>query len=99
MSEIKKQKKRKEPELERNLLQTNPTRAKKQLIWKDSKKLKQKFNRAIFLVLKHVDAQINLDLHQFLKSDPIKKLEPEAKYNSLRKPFSEHWGPHSSLDV
>ena len=34
------------------------------------KKLKQKFNRAIVLVLKHVDAQINLDLHQFLKSDP-----------------------------
>jgi hypothetical protein len=34
------------------------------------------------LVLKHVDAQINLDLHQFLKSDPIKNLEPEAKYNS-----------------
>ena len=48
------------------------------------KKLKQKFNRATVLVLKHVDAQINLDLHQFLKSDPIKKLEPEARYNSLR---------------
>ncbi len=63
------------------------------------KKLKQKFNRAIVLVLKHVDAQINLDLHQFLKSDPIKKLDPEAKYNSLREHFSEHWGPHSSLDV
>ena len=59
------------------------------------KKLKQKFNRATVLVLKHVDAQINLDLHQFLKSDPIKKLEPEAKYNSLREHFSEHWGPHS----
>ena len=63
------------------------------------RKLKQKFNRAIVLVLKHVDAQINLDLHQFLKSDPIKKMEPEAKYNSLREHFSEHWGPHSSLDV
>jgi hypothetical protein len=64
------------------------------------KKLKQKFNRATVLVLKHVDAQINLDLHQlFLKSDPIKKLEPEARYNSLREHFSEHWGPHSSLDV
>ena len=63
------------------------------------KKLKQKFNRAIILVLKHVDAQINLDLHQFLKSDPIKKLDPEAKYKSIRKHFSKHWGPHSSLDV
>jgi hypothetical protein len=63
------------------------------------KKLKQKFSRAAVLVLKHVDAQINLDLHQFLKSDPIKKLEPEAKYNSLREHFSEHWGPHSFLDV
>jgi hypothetical protein len=63
------------------------------------KKLKQKFNRAIVLVLKHVDMQINLDLHQFLKSDPIKNLEPEAKYKSLREHFSEHWGPHSSLDV
>ena len=51
------------------------------------------------LVLKHVDAQINLDLRKFLKSDPIKKLEPEAKYKSLREHFSEHWGPHSSLDV
>ena len=29
------------------------------------KKFKQKFNRATVLVLKHVDAQINLDLHQF----------------------------------
>ena len=51
------------------------------------------------LVLKHVEAQINLDLHQFLRSDPIKNLEPEAKYKSLREHFSEHWGPHSSLDV
>ena len=46
-----------------------------------------------------MDAQIKLDLHQFLKSDPIKKLEPEARYKSLREHFSEHWGPHSSLDV
>ena len=52
------------------------------------------------LVLKHVDAQINLDLHQFFKSDPIKKMEPEAKYNSIFNYLSEHWGPHhSSLDV
>ena len=52
------------------------------------------------LVLKHVDAQINLDLHQFIKSDPIKKLEPEARYKSLQlEHFSEHWGSHSSLDV
>ncbi len=63
------------------------------------KKLKQKFNRAMVLVLKHVDAQINLDLHQFLKFDPIKNLEPEAKNKSLREHLSEHWGPHSSLDV
>ena len=43
-------------------------------------------------MLKHVDAQINLDLHQFL--------EPEAKYNSRREHFSEHyWGPHFSLDA
>ena len=35
-------------------------------------KLKQKFNRATVLVLKHVNAQINLHLHQLLKSDPIK---------------------------
>jgi hypothetical protein len=63
------------------------------------KKLKQKFNRAKALVLKHIDAQINLNLHQLLKSDPIKNLEPEAKYKSLREHFSENWGPHSSLDV
>ncbi len=31
------EKKRKEPEIERNLSQTNPTRAKKPLIWKDSR--------------------------------------------------------------
>jgi hypothetical protein len=39
---------------------------------KGLKKLKQKFNRTTVLVLKHVDAQINLNLHQLLKSDPIK---------------------------
>ena len=62
---------------------TNFTRARKPLIWMDSR---NKFNRATVLVLKHVDAQI--------KSDPIKKLEPpEARYKS------EYWGPHSSLDV
>jgi hypothetical protein len=55
--------------------------------------------RCLWVVKKHEDAQINLDLHQFLKSDSIKKLEPEAKYNSLREHFSEHWGPHSSFDV
>ena len=63
------------------------------------KKLAAKFNRATVLVLKHVDALINLDMHQFLKSDPIKRLDPESKYNSLRQHFSDHWGPHSSLDV
>jgi len=63
------------------------------------KKLAQKFNRATVLVLKHVDALINLDMHQFLKSDPIKRLDPETKYNRLRQYFSERWGPHTSLDV
>ena len=43
--------------------------------------------------------QSNLDLHQFFKSDPIKKLEPEGRYKSLREHFSKHWGPYSSLDV
>ena len=38
------------------------------------KKLASKFNRATVLVLKHVDALINLDMHQFLKSEPIKRL-------------------------
>ena len=63
------------------------------------KKLAQKFNRATVLLLKHVDALINLDLHQFLKSDAVKRLDPESKYNQLREHFSDHWGPHSSLDV
>ena len=51
------------------------------------------------LVLKHTDALINLDMHQFLNSDPIKRLDPETKYRRLRQYFSERWGPHSSLDV
>ena len=51
------------------------------------------------LVLKHTDALINLDMHQFLNSDPIKRLDPETKYRKLRQYFSERWGPHSSLDV
>jgi len=63
------------------------------------KKLAAKFNRATVLVLKHTDALINLDMHQFLKSDPIKRLDPETKYRRLRQYFSERWGPHSSLDV
>ena len=64
------------------------------------KKLAQKFNRATVLVLKHTDAHINLDMHQFLNSDPIKRLDPETKYRRLRKYFSERWGPlHPSLDV
>ena len=63
------------------------------------KKLASKFNRATVLVLKHVDALINLDMHQFLKSDPIKRLDPETKYHRLRQYFSERWGPHTSLDV
>jgi hypothetical protein len=48
------------------------------------KKLAQKFNRATVLVLKHTDAHINLDMHQFLNSDPIKRLDPETKYRRLR---------------
>ena len=62
-------------------------------------KLKQKFNRATLLVLKYVDQQINLDLHQFLKLDRVKVLDPELKYHSLREHLIERWGPHSSLDV
>ena len=62
-------------------------------------KLTAKFSRASVLVLKHIDALINLDMHQFLKSDPIKRLDPETKYRRLRQYFSERWGPHSSLDV
>ncbi len=63
------------------------------------KKLAAKFNRATVLVLKHTDAHINLDMHQFLNSDPIKRLDPEIKYRRLRQYFSVRWGPHSSLDV
>ena len=63
------------------------------------KKLASKFNRATVLVLKHVDALINLDMHQFLKSDPIKRLDPETKYRRLRQYFCERWGHHTSLDV
>ena len=63
------------------------------------KRLLSKFNRATVLVLKHVDALINLDMHQYLKSDPIKRMDPETKYGRLRQYFSERWGPHSSLDV
>ena len=63
------------------------------------KKLAAKFSRATVLVLKHIDALINLDMHQFLKSDPVKRLDPETKYRRLRQYFSERWGPHSSLDV
>jgi len=48
------------------------------------KKLASKFNRATVLMLKHVDALINLDMHQFLKSEPIKRLDPETKYRRLR---------------
>ncbi len=62
-------------------------------------KLAAKFNRANVLVLKHTDALINLDMHQFLNSDLIKRLDPETKYQRLRQYFSERWGPHSSLDV
>ena len=64
------------------------------------RKLAAKFSRrATVRVLKHTDALINLDMHQFLKSDPIKRLDPETKYRRLRQYFSERWGPHSSLDV
>jgi hypothetical protein len=63
------------------------------------KKLAAKFSRATVLVLKHTDALINLEMHQFLKSDPVKRLDPETMYRRLRQYFSERWGPHSSLDV
>jgi hypothetical protein len=63
------------------------------------KNLAAKFNRATVLVLKHNHALINLDMHQFLNSDPIKRFDPETKYRRLRQYFSERWGPHSSLDV
>ena len=63
------------------------------------KELAAKFSRATVLVLKHIDALINLDMHQFLKSDPVKRLDPETKYRRLRKYFNERWGPHSSLNV
>jgi hypothetical protein len=63
------------------------------------KKLAAKFSRATVFVLKHTDALINLDMHQSLKSDPVKRHDPETKYRRLRQYFSERWGPHSSLDV
>ena len=34
------------------------------------------------LVLKHTDALINLDMHQLLNSDPIKRIEPETGFVS-----------------
>jgi hypothetical protein len=42
------------------------------------KKLAAKFSRATVLVLKHTDTLINLDMHQFLKSDPVKCLDPAS---------------------
>ncbi len=58
------------------------------------KKLAAKFSRATVLVLKHTDdALINLDMHQFLKSDPVKRLDPETKYRRLRQYLSERWVP------
>ena len=54
------------------------------------KNLAAKFNRATVLVLKHTDALIiNLDMHQFLKSDPIKRFDQEVQYRRLRQYFSE----------
>eukprot|EP01036_Dinobryon_divergens_P034721 gene34721-44906_t len=47
---------------------------------KRSQTYASKFNHATVLVLKHVDALINLDMYQFLKSDPIKRLGLETKY-------------------
>ena len=66
------------------------------------KKLAAKFNRAAtVLVLKHTAALINIDMHQFLNFDPIKRLDPETKFRRLRQQqyFSERWKPHSSLDL
>ena len=63
----------------------------------DFKKLPEKFNPATVLVLKHTDdALLNLDMHQFLKSDPIKRIDLETKYRRLRQYFSVRWGRHSS---
>jgi hypothetical protein len=46
-----------------------------------------------------VDTTIHDDLWQFLKTDAIKALDPETKYNRLRQHLKETWGAHSSLDV
>jgi hypothetical protein len=44
------------------------------------RKLSQKYGRAIVIVLKHVSAAINLDLHSFLRQDHIKRLDSEQRY-------------------
>ena len=62
-------------------------------------RLASKFGKASLLLLKYVDTIIHDDLWQFLKTDAIKSLDPETKYNRLRQHFKETWGPHSSLDV
>ena len=86
--------------LEDNHLQTSPTQEEIEAQYFDKiKKLAARFNRATVLVLKHTNALTNLDMHQFLNSDPNKRLDPETKYRRLRQYFSERWGPHSSLDV
>jgi hypothetical protein len=84
-----------------NHSQTSLTQGDREAQYYDGiKKLAAKFSRAtVVLVLKHTDALINLDMHQFLKSDPVKRLDPETKSRRLRQYFSERWGPHSSLDV
>ncbi len=62
-------------------------------------RLASKFGKASLLLLKYVDTTIHDDLWQFLKTDAIKALDPETKYNRLRQHLKETWGPHSSLDV
>ena len=62
-------------------------------------RLASRFGKASLLLLKYVDSTIHDDLWQFLKTDAIKALDPESKYNRLRQHFKETWGPHSSLDV
>ncbi len=46
-------------------------------------RLASKFGKASLLLLKYVDTTIHDDLWQFLKTDAIKALDPETKYNRL----------------
>ena len=54
-------------------------------------RLASRFGKASLLLLKYVDTTIHDDLWQFLKTDAIKALDPESKYNRLRQHFKETW--------